>query len=89
MTTKTIDNKGRLALGSKFAGQLVLIDDADPDKIVITMAKAVPKREAWLYANKKAIELVRQGLAEASTGDFSETVPDSRADAALVAKLAD
>lgn len=36
MTTKTIDDSGRLSLGPEYAGQTVIIDDSDPDRIVIT-----------------------------------------------------
>jgi hypothetical protein len=89
MTVKTIDSKGRLALGSEFAGQLVLVNDTDPDKIVIQKAQAIPAREAWLYQNDKALDLVRQGLAQARAGDFSEAPSDLNADAALVGQLAD
>jgi hypothetical protein len=89
MTTKTIDSKGRLALGSQFAGQLVLIDDGDPDKIVIQKAQAIPAKETWLYRNQEALNLVRQGLTDAREGRFSETPPDLDADAALVAELGD
>ncbi len=65
MTTKTIDSKGRLALGSAFAGRLVLVDETDPNKIIITLARAIPEEEAWLYQNEEALALVRHGLAQA------------------------
>jgi hypothetical protein len=89
MTTKTIDSKGRLALGSHFAGQLVLIDDTDPDRIIVQRAQAIPAREAWLFKNEKALHLVRQGLAEAREGRFSKTPPDLEADARLIAEMED
>lgn len=40
MTTKTIDDHGRLSLGPEYAGQTVTVDDSDPDRIVITRATA-------------------------------------------------
>ena len=89
MTTKTIDSKGRLVLGSHLAGKLVIIDDSDPDRIVITPARAIPEREAWLYQNEEALRRVRRGLAQARQGDLSKSPPDLDADAALAAKLAD
>ncbi len=89
MTTKTVDSKGRLALGSAFAGQLVLIDDSDPEKIIIQRAKAIPRREAWLYESDQALSLVRDGVNQARGGQFSVSPPDLQADAAYAAALAD
>jgi hypothetical protein len=89
MTTKTVDTKGRRALGRHFAGQLVLIDDSDPERIIIQKAQAIPAREAWLYQNQKALNLVRQGLADVREGRFSKTPPDLDADAELTAELQD
>ena len=89
MTTKTIDSKGRLALGSDFAGRLVLVDETDPDKIIITLARAIPEKEAWLYRNEEALDLVRHGLAQARKRRFSKTPPDIDADAALAAEIED
>ncbi len=76
MITKLVDTKGRLSLGNKFAGRLVLVDDSDSDRIVITPAVAIPAREAWLYENKTALDLVRKGLAQAAAGQFSASPPD-------------
>jgi len=87
MTTKTIDSKGRLALGSDFAGRLVIVDDANPNNIIITLARAIPEKEAWLYENEEAISRVRRGLAEARERRFSEVPPDIDADAGLAAEL--
>jgi hypothetical protein len=42
MTTKTVDDHGRLVLGPEFAGQVVNIDDSNPERIVITRASAAP-----------------------------------------------
>ena len=69
--TKLVDSKGRVALGSRFAGRMVLIDDSDPNRIVIVPAVAIPEREAWLYQNPEAIDLVRKGLADAREGRFA------------------
>lgn len=88
MTTKTIDQRGRLGLGQAFAGQTVIVDDSDPDRIIITRAKVIPAREAWLYENEKALGLVRQGLVEAKAGKFSDP-PDLSADAEFIGKLDD
>ncbi len=87
MTTKVVDSKGRIALGSRFVGRTVIVDDSDPDRIVVTPAVVIPEREAWLYRNEKALTSVRQGLAEAQQRRFSKKPPDLNADAALIAEL--
>lgn len=83
MTTKLIDGKGRLMLGSKLAGRMVIVDDSDPEHIIITPAVAIPEREAWLYKNKEALAAVRKGLEQARKGEYSNTPPDLDADRAL------
>jgi hypothetical protein len=89
MTTKFVDSKGRISLGSHYAGRMVIIDDSNPERIIITPARAIPEAEAWLYENPVALGRVRQGLAEAAAGTCSGTPPDLDADAALVRKLQD
>ena len=83
MTTRVVDSKGRIALGSRFAGRTVLVDDSDPEKIVITPAVVIPESEAWLYKNKQALSSVRKGLAEAQGRQFAKDAPDLDADSAL------
>jgi hypothetical protein len=87
MTTKLIDKKGRLMLGTTLAGRMVIVDDSDPDQIVISPAVAIPEREAWLYKNKEALSRVRKGLEQAREGKFSESPPDLDKDAALADQL--
>lgn len=87
MTTKLVDNKGRLMIGSRLAGRMVIIDDSDPNCIVITPAVAIPESEAWLYKNKAAVDRVRAGLEKARQGKFSKSPPDLGADAALAAAI--
>jgi hypothetical protein len=89
MTSKVVDNKGRVMLGSRLAGRMVIIDDSDPDCIVITPAVAIPEREAWLYKNEGALNRVRAGLEQARQGQFSAAPPDLDADAALADQLED
>jgi ABC-type nitrate/sulfonate/bicarbonate transport system substrate-binding protein len=86
-TTKLIDKKGRLMLGAAFAGRMVIVDDSDPEQIVISPAVAIPEREAWLYKNKDALKRVRKGLEQAREGEFSEAPPDLDEDAALADQL--
>ena len=80
MTTKRLDSKGRVTLGSRFAGQTVVIDDSDPDRILITPMVMIPAKEAWLYKNEVALGRVREGLADAGRGAFSSSPPDVDAD---------
>jgi hypothetical protein len=87
MITKVADSKGRVALGSDFAGRMLIIDDSDPARLILTPAVAIPEREAWLYKNPEALAAVRQGLEEARAGKFA-AAPDTNADASLAAELA-
>jgi len=87
MTIKIADSKGRILLGNRFAGQMVLIDDSNPEEIIITPAVAIPAREAWLYKNEKAQQMLRRGLDQAHSGKFSAEAPDLDADAALAEQL--
>jgi len=88
MTTKTIDERGRLTLGREFAGCTVVVDDSDPGRILVTPMKLVPAAEAWLYENKTALAMLRRGLAESKAGIVGQNPPDLNADAEL-AKLLD
>jgi len=80
MTTKTLDSKGRLTLGPAFANRLVIVDDSDETRIVITPATAVPSHEAWLYKNEAALKSVLLGLRQARSGEFASSPPDVDAD---------
>ena len=79
MTTKTVDARGRLTLGQKYANSLVIVRERDDGGLEIMPAEAVPAREAWLYRNPKALKAVREGIEDARAGRFAET-PDLTAD---------
>jgi hypothetical protein len=89
VVTKVVDSKGRLALGSRFVGRTVIVDDSDPNKIVITPAVVIPESEAWLYQNTKALASVRAGLDQASQRQFASDIPDLDGDSGLAAKMKD
>lgn len=89
MTTKTADSKGRIAFGSQFAGQTVIIDDSDPQRIVIQPAVVIPAKEAWLYKNPQALDSVRRGLEQARQRAFSKTVPNIAGDEKIAGRLPD
>jgi uncharacterized protein with von Willebrand factor type A (vWA) domain len=79
MTTKTVDARGRLTLGPRFANRLVIVRELDDGGLEIVPAEAVPAREAWLYKNPKALKAVREGLEEARAGQFADA-PDLTSD---------
>ncbi|HUG70772.1 MAG TPA: hypothetical protein VMM76_23690 [Pirellulaceae bacterium] len=80
MTTKTLDAKGRVALGSDFAGKTVVIDNSNPACILIKPVVMIPEQEAWLYKNQAALNRVRQGLDDARNSNFAQQSPDVEAD---------
>ena len=80
--TKTLDDKGRLVLGSRFANRQVIIEEKNESQIIITLAKVVPEREAWLYKNPEALKSVLLGLSQAREGKFAANPPDIDADCA-------
>jgi len=82
MATKFADNKGRVSLGLKFAGRMFIVNDDNPDQIIFTPALAIPEKEAWLYQNQQAFELVEKGLEEAKKHQFV-VAPDFQADLEL------
>lgn len=81
--TKTTDAKGRVALGKRFANKTVIIREVDATEIVVTIARVIPEREAWLHENEVARGLVSTGLQQAAAGQFSESPPDLDADVEL------
>jgi len=82
LTTKTLDSKGRLVLGGRFANQTVIVDESDKTRIVIIPAKVVPEHEAWLYRNEEALKSVLTGIVQAQEDEYSPNPPDVDADAA-------
>ena len=81
MTTKTVDDKGRITLGQGFANQTVVVDDSNPNQLVIRKMVLIPAEEAWLYQNAGALKSVRKGLQQAVKMQFSDTPPDVDSDA--------
>ncbi|HEV3137962.1 MAG TPA: hypothetical protein VGZ26_08655 [Pirellulales bacterium] len=75
MTTKEVDAKGRIAIGKKFAGKTVIVEEIDDTEIRIIAAKVIPQREFWLHKNKKAMASVQRGLAQAKAGKISKVNP--------------
>ena len=86
--TKTADNKGRVALGGRFANRAVIVEQLSDTEVLINLARVIPEREAWLYDNPAALKAVRCGLAQARAGDVGRG-PDLRGDANFAARLED
>lgn len=76
MATKQLDSKGRLSLGKNLANRIVIVDDSDATRIVVTPAVVIPEHEAWLYSNSAAHEMVKKGIDAARQGQFSTNPPD-------------
>ncbi len=64
---------------------MAIVDDSDPEIIIITPAVVIPEKESWLYKNDAALDRVRAGLEQARKREFSKSPPDLAADAALAA----
>ena len=79
--TKTTDDKGRVALGKRFANKTVIIREIDATEILVTLARVMPEREAWLFENDAVKALVATGLQQAEAHQFSDSPPDVDADA--------
>lgn len=83
--TKHVDSKGRLTLGESFANATVIVESRE-DVVVITRARVIPEREAWLYENKAALASVRRGLQQAAERRFVPG-PDLGAAAELAERI--
>ena len=78
MTTKTVDARGRIALGPRYANRLGIVREHKDGALEIIPAEAIPAREAWLFKNAEARKAVRAGIEEARSGKFAEP-PDLEA----------
>ncbi|MEX2112420.1 MAG: hypothetical protein WD845_04500 [Pirellulales bacterium] len=85
MTIKTVDSKGRIALGSRFANKTVIIEEVDETEIRIIAASVIPERELWLHKNEAAMASVQRGLQQAAAGQLTEIDPHE--DNALLEEL--
>ena len=88
-STKTTDAKGRVALGKAFANKTVIVRAIHETEMLVSIARVLPEREAWLLENPTARKLVDTGLREAGSREFSDSPPDLDADAALADELED
>lgn len=71
MSLRTIDEKGRLTVGREFAGRSARIE-RDDDRLIVTFHRVVPDREAWLWENEVAKDMVERGLQQARRRDLND-----------------
>jgi hypothetical protein len=86
---KTVDSKGRISLGQRFANKPVIIEDLNDTEVKVSLARVIPEREMWLYENPEAREMVFSALERLKRGEFAENPPDLEADEELVSQLED
>ena len=89
MVTKNTDARGRLALGERFANQRFIVTQVSETEIKLELAKVIPAREAWLFENRKAGDLVRRGLEDAAAGRLKTRPPDLAAAKRLADRIPD
>jgi hypothetical protein len=62
------------------------VREVDETELVITLARVIPEREAWLYENDEAKRAVLAGIEEAGRKEFAPPA-DLEVDAALVREM--
>jgi hypothetical protein len=77
--SKTADHKGRVTLGKEFADRLVIVKKIEDGVVEVTLAEAIPAREAWLHRDKKALATLLRALEETGRGEFAQP-PDWQGD---------
>ena len=75
-STRIADSKGRVTLGEEFANKTVIVKSRAQGEVLISIARVIPEREAWLYKNPVALASIRRGLAQAKGRQFSTNPPD-------------
>lgn len=68
---RKIDSKGRVMLGSEYAGEMVLIERTEHGDIIIHPAILVPQKEAWVHTDPKIAASMNRALKQASKKQFS------------------
>lgn len=74
-TSARPDERGRITLGSSLTSGVSRYDvfvDEESGEVLLRPFKEVPAKEAWLYQNKVAHDLVLKGIEAAKNNDFKE-----------------
>lgn len=72
MIVKSVNNKGQISIGKKFAGRLVTLNQAAPGVWTITLGALIPANEKWLHTPEAKASLDR-ALAWAARNPPRET----------------
>jgi hypothetical protein len=56
---KTLGSEGQIALGERYAGQQVMVDETEPGVWVIKTGKFIPRSEHWLHEPEAAASIDR------------------------------
>lgn len=86
---KTVDSKGRLTLGQRFANKPVIIEPISDTEVKVSLARVIPESEMWLYENPEAREMVFSAIERLRRGEFAENPPDLEADEEWASRLED
>ncbi|MCI5066646.1 hypothetical protein MRY87_13070 [bacterium] len=78
MLLRTIDGKGRVALGASFANLPVRIEADGYGEWKIRVIEAIPASEVWLMKNKEALNLVTTGILQARNHEFADDPTEGR-----------
>ena len=86
-TAKQTDSKGRLLLGSEFAGATFLMEVQKDGSLLLRPAITIPVETEWFFKNREAQQLLRDGLKEAAQGHLKKV--NWKSDQKLAAQLED
>ncbi len=70
LTQARVDSKRRVALGKSIPGEVTSfkVYRNAHGQVILDPMVSIPAHETWLFKNKRASEMVRQGLEEAKRG---------------------
>lgn len=69
---RKVDSAGRIGIGREFTDKLFAIQPQPNGDILLSPVVVRHEREAWLYDNPEAMEMVKRGLAESAAGEVSD-----------------
>lgn len=66
------DSKGRIVLGERFKEKQFSVYIRTDGVIQLIPTVTIPEKELWLFKNKKAMNMLKNGLEDAKNGDLVE-----------------